>query len=623
MNSMRIFALLTAALATAPALAIPIFESPGRINAAALALPEGEYAHLTLPDGTTFDVQVLPRKQHASGNVTWRGRITGADRNGYVVLLTGGEHTGVFGTLITPQGEFRLSPGTGAWNDITWTKATPVAPLRPDVFPTAPKRVGPSTGVRKDHAATTELNVLVQYTENVRAGMSSAQWATYLDNLLATTNEAFVQSGTMIQLTLAGHQLTPISTSADSELALDFLQFASGTEDWRYALDAHFVTLLRAYQTSHASCGAARLPVCGDDAQCYDESFGYSAVSLGPECSDLMLAHQIAHNLGAAHEPGEGQTGTYAYAHAHLLDDNEGTVMAWSGADTLVARFSDPALDCGGEPCGVDGVSDNVRTLEQTRHYIDRWLTDQSIEFVDSPTEFTRDSSAEIEFDWFGVLGTRFDIGLYRNGTLVAEFATDESIPTGVKTVHIPASLDAGPGYQLRVSSANLPTVFVETPVSLGNLAPASIFSFASPMVTASGSSATLTVQRTGVTNVAAEVDYATMGGSAHSGTNYTPVNGTLSWAAGDTTPRTITITNIRAAESGNAVSILVVLDNPSNGARLGTPAIGEVVIPGKAGGGSGGGGAFGAGALVALLSLLLLAARRPRRPLSVRCTGR
>ncbi len=623
MNRLNIIVVLTVALATTPAFAVPIFESPNAINPAVFDLPEGAVTRLTLPDGATYDVVVQPRKQHASGNVTWRGRITGAGRDGYVVMLTGNESAGVFGTLLTPQGEFHLSPGDGAWNAVAWAKTAPVTQALVDTRPSAQRRTGPMRAIEKDHTDPTVLNVLVRYTEDTRAGMTSAEWTAYLDNLFATANEAFVESGTMIELNLVAHQLTQISDSVDNETALNFLQLPSDTEDWRYSLDAHFVTLLRPYQTSHGSCGAARLPVCGDDAQCYDEAFGYSVVSVGDECSDLMLAHQIGHNLGAAHEPGEGQSGTYAYAHAHLLDDDEGTVMAWAGADTLVARFSDPALDCDGEPCGVNGVSDNARTLEQTRHYIARWLTDQSIEFIDPPTEFTRDATADIAFDWFGVLGTHFDIGLYRNGTRVAALATDESMPTGEMTVHIPASLDAGPGYQLRVSSANLPDVFVETPVSLGDLAPASIFSFSSPQITASGATATLTVQRTGLTNVAVEVDYATMGGSAHSGVNYTPVSGTLTWAAGDTTPRTITITNIRAAESGNAVSILVVLNNPSDGARLGTPAIGEVVIPGKAGGGSGGGGAFGIGALVVLLSLLWLAARRPRRSLSARYSGR
>lgn len=622
MNPTQIAVVLFLALAIAPAFATPIFESPGVFNPAVLKLPAGASTRLTLPDGAEFDVLVEPRKQHASGNVTWRGRITGVERDGHVVIITGSEEAGLFGTLLTPSGEFRLSPGAGAWNEVSWAKSTPVAPLVPDAFPGAPRRAGFTTVVQKDHAATTELNVLVRYTENTRGTMTTAQWTAYLDNLFATANEAFVQSGTMIELKLAAHQLMPVNTTLTNEAALDALSSSSGTEDWRFTLGAHFVTLLRAYQPSHGSCGAARLPVCGDDAQCYDEEYGYSVVSVGPSCSDLMFAHQIAHNLGAAHEPGLGQTGTYAYAHAHLLDDNEGTVMAWSGADTLVARFSDPALDCGGEPCGVDGVSDNARTLEQTRHYITRWFTDQSMAFVDPPGELTRDASTDIEFDWFGVLGTRFDIGLYRNGTLVATLATDESIPTGVKSVHIPASLNAGPGYTLRVTASNLPAVSAETPVSLGDLAPASIFSFASPQVTASGGTATLTVQRTGVTSVAAEVDYATMGGSAHSGINYAPTSGTLTWAAGDTSPRTITITNIRAAESGNAVSILVVLDNPSDGARLGTPAIGEVVIPGKAGGG-GGGGTFGVGTLALLLSLLWLSVRRPRRPLSARCNDR
>lgn len=622
MTQSRFAVFLCIALAASPAIAVPIFASPDSINPAVFELPVGAHARLTLPGGAAFDVLVEPHKKHASGNVTWRGRITGVGRDGYVVMLTGGETTGVFGTLLTPQGEYRLSPAGGAWNEVAWAKTTPVASSLPDTYPGATRGTGPMTAVHKDHVTTTALNVLVRYTEGVRDGRNDAQWDAYLDNLFATTNEAFVQSGTKIELHLTGDQLTQLSATADNEASLGYLYAGGATEDWRYNLDAHFVTLLRPHDDAHGSCGAARLPVCADDAQCYNHEFGYSVVSVGPKCSGLMLAHQIGHNLGAAHEPVDPQRGTYPYAHAHLFDGTKGTVMAWSGAETLVAWFSDPAaIECGGEACGVENDSENARTLEQTRHYIARWLTDQSIDFINPPTDLTRDSSVGIEFDWFGILGTKFDIGLYRNESLVATFVTNESMPTGVKTIQVPSSLEAGSDYVLRVSSSNLPAVMAETAVSVNDPPPASLFSFAAARVTASGDSATLTVRRTGTTDGEVEVDYTTRGGSAHEGVNYTPVSGKLTWADGDTTDRTITISNLRAAESGNPISIFVVLENPSGGARLGSPALGEVVIPGKAGGG--GGGALGTGSLVVLLSLLWLAARRPRHLLSVRCSGR
>ena len=44
-----------------------------------------------------------------------------------------------------------------------------------------------------------------------------------------------------------------------------------------------------------------------------------------------------------------------------------------------------------------------------------------------------------------------------------------------------------------------------------------------------------LTVQRTGDTNTAVSVDYATANGTATAGLDYTATNGTLTFAAGET----------------------------------------------------------------------------------------
>src|SRR5690606_42036211 len=49
------------------------------------------------------------------------------------------------------------------------------------------------------------------------------------------------------------------------------------------------------------------------------------------------------------------------------------------------------------EPCGIDGVSDNVRTLEETRHYVARWLTDRSIT-VSVPASVRADDSLNVDF---------------------------------------------------------------------------------------------------------------------------------------------------------------------------------------------------------------------------------
>ena len=67
-------------------------------------------------------------------------------------------------------------------------------------------------------------------------------------------------------------------------------------------------------------------------------------------------------------------------------------------------------------------------------------------------------------------------------------------------------------------------------------------FSSSSYSVGADQGSVTLTVYRVGGSTGTLTVDYATTDGLAVAGVDYTPVTGTLSWAANDVSPRTITV---------------------------------------------------------------------------------
>ena len=54
---------------------------------------------------------------------------------------------------------------------------------------------------------------------------------------------------------------------------------------------------------------------------------------------------------------------------------------------------------------------------------------------------------------------------------------------------------------------------------------------------------ATITVDRSGNPTSALTIHYATSDGTAHQPADYTATSGTLSWAAGDTSPKTFTVT--------------------------------------------------------------------------------
>lgn len=90
--------------------------------------------------------------------------------------------------------------------------------------------------------------------------------------------------------------------------------------------------------------------------------------------------------------------------------------------------------------------------------------------------------------------------------------------------------------------------------------------------VSESLNSVTVTVSRTGGAAGAVSVDYTTADGSATAGSDYTAVTGTLTWAAGDLTNKTITVPILLDAIAEPTETFTLVLSSPDDDVNLGTP---------------------------------------------------
>jgi hypothetical protein len=115
-------------------------------------------------------------------------------------------------------------------------------------------------------------------------------------------------------------------------------------------------------------------------------------------------------------------------------------------------------------------------------------------------------------------------------------------------------------------------------------------------------SSAYSTVQSTGLMTVEVRrangsrdvsVNYATSDGSAVSDTDYVARTGTLTWASGDTSPKTISLPLTIEPAITTDKTFTLTLSNPTNGLTLGTPSTATITIvtppppTGSAGGGT------------------------------------
>jgi len=92
----------------------------------------------------------------------------------------------------------------------------------------------------------------------------------------------------------------------------------------------------------------------------------------------------------------------------------------------------------------------------------------------------------------------------------------------------------------------------------------------AATVMQASGS-ATVTVNRTVGVNGAVSVSYTTADGTAVAGTDYTKTTGTLSWADGDASAKTVSVAVSTAPGFGATKAFSFVLSSPTGGASLGT----------------------------------------------------
>ncbi len=108
--------------------------------------------------------------------------------------------------------------------------------------------------------------------------------------------------------------------------------------------------------------------------------------------------------------------------------------------------------------------------------------------------------------------------------------------------------------------------------IELQFIAPGSVqFSAPTYSVNENGSSATITVTRTGGSNGAVGVSYTTSNGTADAGSDFTAASGTLSWADGDISDKTfsVPIADDSVYEVNETVNLT--LSSPTGGASLGS----------------------------------------------------
>jgi Metallo-peptidase family M12B Reprolysin-like/Domain of unknown function (DUF4214) len=223
---------------------------------------------------------------------------------------------------------------------------------------------------RAKAGAQVTIDLLIVYTSGMLSRHGNAAGVTSrLNTIVATLNDGLAQS--QVNLTIRLVNATQVNYSDSTSVTQALADITRGStnaikstiDSLRDQYTADLVSLVRPYtRATHQFCGYAE--ILGINSPAYDSTRAFSVVSDGNDtggpvngstyfCPETTFAHEIGHNLGLEHDRiNTSSNGATTFGRGYInTAAGFGTIMA--AYNTRVARFSNPAINCNGVPCGI------------------------------------------------------------------------------------------------------------------------------------------------------------------------------------------------------------------------------------------------------------------------------
>jgi hypothetical protein len=359
------------------------------INRKIIAFEVGQHFLFPLSNGETIEIAVTSVSTLQNGDTLLKGSFA---NDGLAIITFGANAT--FANISSAEHSYAISLDENQGpllidnklinleidksNDMVYPPDfEPMSHLR------EPAKTSSNIPTAEMNSGKSEVSVLFIYSNEFASGFTNP--VTRINQMIAFSNAAYDRSGINIELKFAHAQQVNFNNAESTGTLLSQSRQGSGSFSNVHALRDQYYADMVAVLPFKSSGGIGGIAYVNGNNQ----SYAYSVSQFATWGSDSLFAHEIGHNLGSGHErvsannsqpdPCTGGYTGYACGHGN---GSQGTIMSYLNDRAWSYVFSNPQLDCNGEPCGIANgqanAADNKTSFNITGPLIEIFRVDNT-----------------------------------------------------------------------------------------------------------------------------------------------------------------------------------------------------------------------------------------------------